>query len=83
MNDTLQADQNRAEDFMVAVNSLIVTLTLIAVGFGLGLVVAAGRAPRRLYTVGTIVALGAAVFWALEMYIFVFEPAFMATGSPG
>lgn len=68
---------------MVALNSAITSLTLIAVGFGLGLVVAAGRAPRRLYTVGTIVALGAAALWLVESYFFVLAPALKAIGSSG
>jgi hypothetical protein len=34
--------------------SWIMTLTLIALGFGLGLVVAPGKAPSRLYIVGTL-----------------------------
>ena len=67
----------------VAANSWIVTLTLIALGFGLGLVVAAGKTPRRLYVVETIVALAAAALWALEVYIFVLGPAFRATGRTG
>jgi hypothetical protein len=63
--------------------SWIMTLTLIALGFGLGLVVAPGKAPSRLYIVGTIVALTAAAFWALQIYLFVFRPAFEPTGRPG
>jgi hypothetical protein len=62
--------------------SWIMTLTIIALCFGLGLVVAPGKAPYRLYIVGTIVTLTAAAFWALQIYLFVLRPAFETTGRP-
>jgi hypothetical protein len=63
--------------------SWIMTGTFVALGFGLGLLVAAGKAPRRLYVVGTIVTLVASALWALEIYTFILGAAMEATGGPG
>jgi hypothetical protein len=55
---------------------LILCGTFRAFGYGLGLVTAPGKAPQRLYVVGTVLALSAAAFLILEFYVFILGPAF-------
>ena len=60
-----------------------IAFTLAAIGFGLGLLVGAGKNPRRLSVIGAVITLVAAALYGLENYLFFFGPAVKAVSGAG
>ena len=71
------------EDAVPLHQAWTIAFTLSAIGFGLGLLVGAGKNPRRLSVIGAVITLVAAALYGLENYLFFFGPAMKTVSGAG